>query len=386
MGTAPTRPSVLVGQLLRRERTRHGYTLRQVSETMSQRGEPFPASTLARVEQGKLDPGVRRLQSLLSLYDVSPTLVTELVEIERLCGTLPEGESIQQLRDEGIRLFLAGDYPQGAAHALAAIMRYDPATDEPDAYHGAMLDFAIHSMRIGYRDLGRFVMEQVARDEPAAWRHPHMLILGASYWGAEGAHFMSIALSREATRLAADSGNSQDEARARHSLGMSLQDAGEYEASLAEIERAIELYGDSADGKNRLMCIGARAQCLHRLGRSDEALEICLKMMQECKDSGHSSLTSFRSLYADLMIALGRPAEAIAELREALGNAVLLGQRSTEFFVHYWLWKAYEADGDSERAEMERKNAIFYVRYAKAWSPAVEEVRALVKHENAGKR
>ncbi|ANM29022.1 hypothetical protein ABI59_04575 [Acidobacteria bacterium Mor1] len=375
-----------MGQLLRKERTRHGYTLRQVSETMTQRGEPFPASTLARVEQGKLDPGVRRLQSLLSLYDVSPALVSQLVEVERLCGKLPEGQSIEQLREEGLRVFQAGDYGQGVAYALAAIMQYDPASDDRDAYHGAMLDFAIHSMSMGYRDLGRFVMEQVARDDPDAERHPNMMILAANLWLCDGASFFSAALAREAVRLATEREDRKLEARARHQLAQSLTHMGDYDGTMAELDRAIELYGDSNDGQNRQKALGARAECLNLLGRSDEALELCTRMMDECRESSSPLLGHFRNLYAELMIGLGRPADAIKELREALGNAVLLGHRSTEFYVHYWLWKAYEADGDTERAEMERKNAIFYVRYARGWAKSVQEVRDLIKHENAGKR
>ena len=64
------KPAVSVGRLLRRKRKDLRLTLREVSERMAERGDRIHVSTLVRVEQGKLDPGVRRLHLLLRLYDV----------------------------------------------------------------------------------------------------------------------------------------------------------------------------------------------------------------------------------------------------------------------------------------------------------------------------
>jgi transcriptional regulator with XRE-family HTH domain len=80
MGSAALKPSVAVGRLLRQRRKEMKLTLREVSERMADRGDRIPTSTLVRIEQGKLDPGVRRLHLLLRLYDLPPHLIADLVE------------------------------------------------------------------------------------------------------------------------------------------------------------------------------------------------------------------------------------------------------------------------------------------------------------------
>ncbi len=75
MGTVAVRTSPSVSRLLRRKREELGLSLRAVEQKLAEQGERFPASTLSRIEQGKLDPGVRRLHQLLRLYKIPPHLV-----------------------------------------------------------------------------------------------------------------------------------------------------------------------------------------------------------------------------------------------------------------------------------------------------------------------
>ena len=89
MGSAALKPSLAIGRLLREKRKERQLTLREVSERMAERGGRIPISTLVRIEQGKLDPGVRRLHALLRFYDVPPHLVADLVELEDLAVELP---------------------------------------------------------------------------------------------------------------------------------------------------------------------------------------------------------------------------------------------------------------------------------------------------------
>ena len=71
--------TVGLGTFLRLRRVERHLTLRQVCDLMAERGERIPPSTLSRVEQGKLDPNVRRLFLLLDLYGISPSDVGALV-------------------------------------------------------------------------------------------------------------------------------------------------------------------------------------------------------------------------------------------------------------------------------------------------------------------
>ena len=76
MGSAALKPSIAVGRLFRNRRHEMRLTLRDVSERMEEMGERFPTSTLIRVEQGKLDPGVRRLHLLMKLYRIPLVIAT----------------------------------------------------------------------------------------------------------------------------------------------------------------------------------------------------------------------------------------------------------------------------------------------------------------------
>lgn len=69
-----------LGELLRLTRRKLGLTLREVCKRLAERGEQLPPSTLSRIEQGKLDPSVRRLFLLLELYDVPAFVASELVK------------------------------------------------------------------------------------------------------------------------------------------------------------------------------------------------------------------------------------------------------------------------------------------------------------------
>ncbi len=69
-----------LGELLRLTRRKLGLTLREVCRRLAERGEQVPPSTLSRIEQGKLEPNVRRLFLLLELYDVPAFVASELVK------------------------------------------------------------------------------------------------------------------------------------------------------------------------------------------------------------------------------------------------------------------------------------------------------------------
>jgi transcriptional regulator with XRE-family HTH domain len=85
-------PTVGLGEFLRHRRLERHLTLRQVCDLMDERGERVPPSTLSRVEQGKLDPSVRRLFLLLDLYAIPLADVSALV---RQGGALAFGVAAQ---------------------------------------------------------------------------------------------------------------------------------------------------------------------------------------------------------------------------------------------------------------------------------------------------
>ena len=122
MGSAAIRPLPAVGQLLRKKRQELKLSLQSVSERLSAQGHRIPPSTLGRIEQGRLDPGVRRLYLLLDLYSIPPHLVSDLVEVETLAGTPPilvPDHDLQALHDQGLEHWKKGNVAEGLAYLFA---------------------------------------------------------------------------------------------------------------------------------------------------------------------------------------------------------------------------------------------------------------------------
>lgn len=198
MGSAALRPSVAVGRLLRDERKRRGLTLRAVSEAMTKRGERIPTSTLARIEQGKLDPGVRRLHFLMEFYEVSPELVADLVQLERVTVNVPEGKTLEELHEEGLRLWQNGDVSQGLAHLLA-VRDHDARDDATRKLRQTViLDLASAAHDLGKGRLMRRVVDELLCEPPVRSLVPGVLLLAARLWRERGSTETALGLMHEA--------------------------------------------------------------------------------------------------------------------------------------------------------------------------------------------
>ena len=83
-------PSPAVAQLLRERRGELGLSLRDVQRRTESLGSPIPFTTLAKVEQGKVDPGVKRLHLLLKIYDLPVGLAADLLDLEEFSEEAPD--------------------------------------------------------------------------------------------------------------------------------------------------------------------------------------------------------------------------------------------------------------------------------------------------------
>src|SRR5258705_11960987 len=90
-----------VGDLLRHRRRHLGYTLREVERLTSAQGNLIPFSTLARIEQGRLDPGLKRLHALLKLYGLPIQAAGDLLDMEAVAGTVAATGDFASLQDRG---------------------------------------------------------------------------------------------------------------------------------------------------------------------------------------------------------------------------------------------------------------------------------------------
>src|SRR6185503_19758778 len=108
MPSKPLEASPAMARLLRERRRELRLTLREVQSLTKESGKPIPHSTLARIESGRLDPGVRRLQQLLRLYRLPAQAAGDLLDLESVAGAVPFEREPMKLRDRAVEAWRAG--------------------------------------------------------------------------------------------------------------------------------------------------------------------------------------------------------------------------------------------------------------------------------------
>jgi tetratricopeptide (TPR) repeat protein len=357
MGSSPVVTSKNLAALLRRRRESLHLTLRQVAVRAEERGERLPPSTLSRIESGKLDPGVRRLNVLIRLYDLQPDYVADLVEIESLAVQRPTGD-LETLQQEGERYWERGDVPQALGHALA-IMEHAPQ-DEASRLRRqkAVLNFASYARGLSKYGLAQRLIDGLLCEPPDESLMVDALLVSSSIWAHRGARAVALGLGREAVRRLKP-GRHNDAAKAHHQLARTLLEGGWVEEAAAELDVAFSHYA-KAEGSahNEALARILRARVLEKLGRLDEALAYARETLQvaDKEDRGRTKLNA-RLEVGRLLLASGGHDEAIDELRRALAEATLLQDRVAEFHAHTRLWKAFERVNDARSARMELDRA-----------------------------
>src|SRR6187401_3483033 len=113
------RPSMDLAKLLRERRAELNLTLRQAEERTRTFGKVIPFTTLSKVEQGRVDPGVVRFQQLLEVYDLPQAAALETVALETIRGPLPKGADPEALYETAVRLRKEGDNARALSHLYA---------------------------------------------------------------------------------------------------------------------------------------------------------------------------------------------------------------------------------------------------------------------------
>jgi hypothetical protein len=129
-----------------------------------------------------------------------------------------------------------------------------------------------------------------------------------------------------------------------------------------------------------------RIKLLRKQARHAEALKTATAARTHAHTHGFDRLTVLRQLdEGRAHVDLGQPTTGIPMLREALAAAISQKDQMAEFRSHHALWKAYQAAGDTERADLELKAALYFVRFVDESTEEVAEIRA-VQSAPAGRR
>jgi tetratricopeptide (TPR) repeat protein len=275
-------------------------SLRDVADRLAERGDRIPPSTLARIEQGKLDPGVRRLHLLLALYNVPPHLVADLVELDTLTIEQPVAADLETLYRDGVAYWKSGDIPRGLAY-LFAVREHVPVDDDARLLRQrATLTFAIAARNLGKFRLARQIADDLLCEPPEPSLRVPVLVLASSLWRGLGSGDVALGLIRHAgTLLAPD--QHQEAAWVLHQEARLLVDAAATDEAEIVLDRALERYRRLEDRYGELRALHLRIAVLDARRDTEGALRLAQEVVEG------SEREAFARLAVSSRLQLGRP-------------------------------------------------------------------------------
>ncbi len=382
MAREALKPSLALAKFLRSKREELGLSLRDVERKSAETGEPIPFSTLARVEQGKHDPGVRRLHKLLDLYRVPPHLVSDLIELEGRAGKEPPRGDLETLYREGVEHWRRGDIQSGLAYLFSVRQHVSSDPASRLLRQKAMLAFAAAARDLGRHRLAREVVEDLLCEGPDPSLVVHLMVLSSSVWARLGSLHAATAFAAHAVTLLPPN-NPELGAWVYHQQSQVYRAEGDLERAETALGRAIDCYraiGDSYGEARALLAGGRIAEARGDLAEAVARARRLIKLEGLGRDS--LFVTTARIELGRLLVRTGAIDEGLAVLREGLGQAVALADHHGEFIAHYHLWKAYVRLEDKDRARFELGAARYFVRFVDDASPEANEIRKLVSEES----
>ena len=384
MGRLAIHPSAALAKLMKERRLEMGLSLREVQRETEEAGVPIPFSTLSKVEQGKVDPGIKRLQVLLRLYRVPVQLAADLLEIEDFAADLPsKSVPIAQLQEDGVEHWRAGRLHEGMACLLALRQRQPTESTSREERHRALLSFSIAAKSLGKIRLAHQIVENLLLEPPEAELLINVLVQGATCWHALGSTEAALGfLLRAESHL----GPRDHKQRAWVFQGRALVffSIDQFDETETALDIAVAAYEEAGDHYGVCQTIGTRIQLAFARSDYSEALALSVKGRDLAAQHGFGRLRILRRIDEGRARFWGGEKEAgIQMLQKALGEAVAENDHILAFHGHHALWKAYDAQGNRHRADLELSSAEYYARFVDEHSPEMVEVRAVDPHMDA---
>lgn len=377
MGRGPSKVSRKVAGLLRHRRRELGFSLREVEERAAALGVRLPTSTLMRIEQGDLDPGLRRWFALIHVYNVE--LLADAMELGSIAGSRnPKGE-IGEMFERGERAWRTGDIAEALAHALAVRENLQEDAKARFLRQRALISFATYARNLGKYRLARQMVDVLLCQPMARPELTDTLVLAASVWRGLGSMEAALAMVERAARRA-DPEDARRLARVEHQWAKLLMQSGAPHEAQAHLNQALALYQRAGDGFNEVMARTLRVEVLEALGRGEDALTCAREALALAEQRDWGVLAAnLRLELGRVLLGRGAGEQAVQELRRALASALVLGNRRLELYAHTRLWKAYTQLGESGAAALELAAAAQLVGRADEKSEELDEVRRSVE-------
>lgn len=383
MGRAALRPSKAIASLLRKRREELGLSLREVEERCVDAGERIHFASLARVEQGKVEIGINRLHKLFKVYDLPLALAHDLLELEGLKGAIPAPMPLESLGVKGVEYWKSGDLKRGLAYLFALRARAIGSGTERVDRQRALVAMAMAAGSLGRLELSKYVLEGLLREPPDPSLLATILTQVALCWHGLGSTESALAyIDRAEGHL-----EKTDHARRAwvyHEKASLLADIEDFEGSEAAHKQALSAYRKARDLYGAERAVAVRLKTLAGMRDWKTLLEEARSAKRRATRRGYRRLVAARTFdEARALLGLGTPNEALQPLRDALAWAIQEDDRLVRFYAHYYLWKAYEAEGDSARAEAERRSAEEHVGFVDEVTAETQVFRAQGNQEVA---
>ncbi len=371
--------SASVGDLLRFRRKRLGYTLREVERLTAAQGNQIPFSTLARIEQGRLDPGLKRLHALLALYGLPIQAAGDVLDLEAISGTVPVRGDSSALMKRGTDAWQRGDVSTAMACYIA--MRRKASDEEADRVvrHESILSFAVIAAKLGKHHVARQILDDLVLDRPARPILFRVLIQSASSWQALGSPDFALALLSGAEGLL-DAGDARGRGWIRHLRGSIQIDLGTFDEAKESLEAAARVFQRIKRPYDRALALVAIARVEVERANGVAATRLARRAKEFAAANKLSRVVGLASVQlARARILCSRAEEAIAVLTQLLADSIGASDNVIRFYTHFYLSKAYAIVGDPLRAHVEREQAGYFVRFVDQASKEASEVRGHLK-------
>lgn len=359
-------------------------TLDDVARHLKDKGENVPTSTLSRVETGKTDPGVRRLHLLLSLYDIPPHLVADLIELESTASTVvkPDIDDLEALHRKGVEHFQQGNIA-AALGCVFAVRQHVPNTESSRLLRErATIAFATWARNLGKFRLARQILDRLL-EESEPLLVTRVLTLYASLWRGLGSRTMALAMIRQAEE-SLDATNDKEAGWVLQQKARLLLESEPREARRV-LGQALTRFRRGGHTYSYVRGLVLRVEVLQKLGETGEAVRCARRLIRISEEHGLARGVAYGQIVlGHVLVQRHKVQEGITTLRAGLARATELEERAAQFYAHYYLWKTYAQLDDAVRADIELSTAAQLVGYVDFRSPETEEVRRAMSVTGGG--
>ncbi len=378
LGRVPSKaitPSPAIARMLRERRQTLQLTLRGVAALSAESGNPIPHSTLARIERGELDPGVRRLQQLLRLYELPAQAAGDLLDLEALASAVPFEPDPSKLKDLAFRAWHEGRIGDALAAFLAFRDRVAKTEGTRALRQESVLSFAMAAASLGKHHLSRQLLDDLLFDRPEPALLVSILVQQSVVWRSLGSTEAALAFLDRASHHVAP-GAHRYRGWIHHQRALVEIDLKSFAAAGRSLNAAIRSYRRARSPRDEALALISLAKLAFESGRAAEAMAAAGRAAEFAGRHGFSRLRSSALLENARALQLaGDVAASRRILTSILADSLVENDSVIRFYAHYYLWRAALADGDASRADVELREAAYFVRFVDPTSPEVSEMR-----------